>query len=165
MAWVQQLHHRPVVMPGEIPPKVQRKPRGVSDKLMAPHPLFLTLAPRTRLGLQNRTLPLRDQSGEPLLPLFLYEESLVDGSVTKGLFRGPLLLKVRGIDFLSWTPPDTHSQAYRAIFLGRSHASGSSEKTKGGNAKIHGMTSVIPSTICYVAIQVNRCVSPSLTCC
>jgi hypothetical protein len=82
---------------------------------------------------------------------------MVDGSVTKGLFRGPLLLKVSDVDFLlSWTLPDICSQAYRAVFLGRSHASGGAEKTKGGNAKIHGMTSVIPSTICYASIQVNQ---------
>ena len=49
---------------------------------------------RTCLELRNRTLPLKDRSGDPLLPLFLYEESMVDGSVRKGLFCGPLLLKV-----------------------------------------------------------------------
>lgn len=56
--------------------------------------LILISILRTCLELRNRILPLKDRSGEPLLPLFLYEESMVDGSVTKGLFRGPLLLKV-----------------------------------------------------------------------
>ena len=79
---------------------------------------------------------------------------MVDGSVTKGLLRGPLLLKV-SIASLSQTFSHTCMQAYRSIFLGRSHASGGLVKTKSGNAKIHGMTSVIPSTICYAAIQVN----------
>ena len=110
---------------------------------------------RTCLGLRNRVLPLKDRSGEPLFPVFLYEESMVDGSVTKGLFHGPLLLKVSvRTTSPSQMSPDEHPQAYRTIFLGRSHASGSSGKTKSGNAKIHGMASVIPSTICYAAIQV-----------
>lgn len=93
----------------------------------------------------------------PLLPLFLYEESMIDGSITKGLFRGPLLLKVGATLPTSKVPPDRHSQGYRALFLGRTHAFGVAAKTKSGNAKIHGMTSVIPSTICYTAIQVNEC--------
>jgi len=82
---------------------------------------------------------------------------MIDSSVMNGLFRGPLLLKVSvQAILLSRRRPDKHSQAYRSVFLGRSHASGSSAKTKSGNAKIHGMTSVIPSTICYIAIQVNQ---------
>jgi hypothetical protein len=92
---------------------------------------------------------------------------MIDSSVTKGLFRGPLLLKVSAqTTFPSQAFPNRCSQAYRTIFLGRSHAYGSSGKTKSGNAKIHGMTSVIPSTICYAAIQVNgRAALLSSVCC
>ena len=77
-------------------------------------------------------------------------------SLTKGLFRGPLLLKVRITSLRLEDAPDQRSQAYWALFLGRTHAFGVAAKTKSGNAKIHGMTSVIPSTICYAAIQVNQ---------
>lgn len=83
-------------------------------------------------------------------------------SLTKGLFRGPLLLKVSITSLLLEDAPDQRSQAYRALFLGRTHAFGVAAKTKSGNAKIHGMTLVIPSTICYAAIQVNQRVVCSL---
>ena len=49
-------------------------------------------------------------------------------------------------------------QAYRSIFLGQSHADGVTTRTKGGNARIYGMVSVKPSTICYAVIQVIECI-------
>jgi len=40
----------------------------------------------------ERELPLIDSSGDPKLPAFLYDQDLADGSMTQGLFHGPLLL-------------------------------------------------------------------------
>jgi len=37
---------------------------------------------------------MKDIDRQPFFPVFLYDEQMIDGSVTKGLFRGPLLLKV-----------------------------------------------------------------------
>jgi hypothetical protein len=36
---------------------------------------------------------MRDREGQPFFPVFIYDEKMMDGSLTKGLFRGPLLLK------------------------------------------------------------------------
>ena len=55
------------------------------------------------------------------------------------------------------TNANRHSQAYRYIFLGRSRVDGAGANTKRGNAQIHGMISVKPSSICYAAIQVTEC--------
>lgn len=82
----------------------------------------------------------------------------MDGMATKGLFHGPLLVKVQSL-----LPPrlvtDGHSQAYQYIFLGpsQSHTVSVKASKKKGNAAIHGMHTVKPSTICYAAIQVVRC--------
>ena len=46
------------------------------------------------MKLLGRELPLIDNSGDPKLPTFLYDLDLADGSMTQGLFRGPLLLAV-----------------------------------------------------------------------
>jgi hypothetical protein len=39
-------------------------------------------------------LALIDSDNCPKLPAFLYDPNLMDDSMTKGLFRGPLLLAV-----------------------------------------------------------------------
>jgi len=36
---------------------------------------------------------MTDRENQPFFPTFLYDEKMMDGSLTKGLFRGPLLLK------------------------------------------------------------------------
>ena len=36
---------------------------------------------------------MKDQDGQPFFPVFVYDEKMIDGSLTKGLLRGPLLLK------------------------------------------------------------------------
>lgn len=46
-------------------------------------------------------------------------------------------------------------QVYTHIFVSPSAATGAKASLKQGNAKIHGMQKVIPSTICYAAIQVR----------
>lgn len=45
-------------------------------------------------SLKAGTLPMRDREGYPFFPVFVYDEKMMDGSITKGLLRGPLLLKV-----------------------------------------------------------------------
>jgi hypothetical protein len=50
---------------------------------------------RTRQNIVERKLRLVDSEGDPKFPVFLYDEELMDGSITKGLFRGPVLLTVR----------------------------------------------------------------------
>jgi hypothetical protein len=47
----------------------------------------------TQASLKAGTLPLKDREHQPFFPVFLYNEQMMDGSLTKGLFRGPLLLK------------------------------------------------------------------------
>ena len=42
----------------------------------------------------ERELLLIDNDGDPMFPLFLYDQDLMDGSATRGLLRGPLLLAV-----------------------------------------------------------------------
>ena len=36
---------------------------------------------------------MKDRDGQPFFPAFVYDEKMMDGSLTKGLFRGPLLMK------------------------------------------------------------------------
>ncbi|KAF9778072.1 hypothetical protein BJ322DRAFT_1114612 [Thelephora terrestris] len=90
----------------------------------------------TRAKLRDGSLKLVDSKGDPKLPAFLYDKDLMDGSITQGLFRGPLLLAV-----------------YTHIFISPSAATGAKMSLKRGNARIHGMEKVIPSTICYAAVQ------------
>jgi len=117
---------------------------------------ILTTEHRTRRELKHRRLRLIDREGSPFFPIFLYDEEMMDGTTTKGLFRGPLLVKA------GFAPPlkaiaDRFSQAYRSIFLGpsESYKVGTKRGKKRGNAAIHGMRAVKPSTICYVVVQVT----------
>ena len=98
---------------------------------------------------------MKDREGQPLFPVFTYDERMMDGSLTKGLFRGPLLLKA-SLPTSPIVTTNAHSQAYRYIFLGRTRAHGVTAKTKGGNAAIHGMMSVNPPSVCYTVIQVTE---------
>ena len=36
---------------------------------------------------------MKDRENQPFFPAFLYNEQMMDGSLTMGLFRGPLLLR------------------------------------------------------------------------
>jgi len=45
-------------------------------------------------------------------------------------------------------------QVYIRIFISPSAVTGAKDSIRRGNAKIHGMEKVLPSTICYAAIQV-----------
>jgi hypothetical protein len=55
-------------------------------------------------------------------------------------------------------------QVYLYVFIFPSAARGGKLSSKRGNAKIHGMTEVIPSTICYATIQVCQLLSPCPHC-
>ena len=106
--------------------------------------------------LNHCRLPLIDRESYPFFPVFLYDEDAMDGTATKGLFRGPLLVKVSFASPLG-ASVDEHLKAYRYIFLGpsQSHAVSSRGSKKKGNAEIHGMHAVKASTICYTVIQVS----------
>ena len=112
------------------------------------------------MKLRQGELPLIDNTGDPKFPAFLYDEDAMDSSLTQGLFRGPLLLAV--------SPNHVHTkqegrrltisiQVYRRIFISPTAATGGKASSKRGNAKIHGMEEVLPSTICYTAIHVRVC--------
>ncbi|KAF9789208.1 hypothetical protein BJ322DRAFT_1105075 [Thelephora terrestris] len=90
-----------------------------------------------RAKLRDGKLSILDIKGDPKFPTFLYDDETTDGgSLADGLFCGPILLAV-----------------YTHIFILPSAATGAKASLKRGNAKIHGMEKVVPSTICYAAIQ------------
>ena len=62
----------------------------VFDFFGVSHSIFVS----TRRKLRQQELPLNDNAGDPKFPAFLYDESATDGSLSAGLFRGPLLLAV-----------------------------------------------------------------------
>ena len=99
--------------------------------------------------------PNEGQGNQPFFPVFLYNERMIDGSLTKGLFCGPLLLKVRCSPFSTMTI-NRCLQAFRYIFLGQGHVHRVTAKTKHRNASIHRMVSAKPSMICYTIIQVTE---------
>lgn len=71
---------------------------------------------RVQRDLGNRVLLLKDKEGYPFLPLFLYEETVMGQSITKGLFRGPLLLKVGYLPSPK-TASDIHRRHIGTFFL------------------------------------------------
>lgn len=54
----------------------------------------------------ERELSLIDRDGDPKFPYFLYDPDLMDGSVTEGLLRGPLLLAVSTSPLTDRSPTD-----------------------------------------------------------
>lgn len=60
---------------------------------------------RIRQKLVQGELPLNDNAGDPKLPAFLYDEDEADGSLTKGLFHGPLLVAVSPVSVFGRAPP------------------------------------------------------------
>ena len=53
----------------------------------------MTTLPSTRESIKGATLPMKDRENQPFFPAFLYDKRMMDGTLTTGLFRGPLLLK------------------------------------------------------------------------
>jgi hypothetical protein len=112
--------------------------------------------------LRDGKLALLDNPQDPKIPTFVYDEGLKDGSISGGLLRGPLLVAVSLPHCLAEEGHhlNINAQIYTHIFISPSAAAGAKASLKRGNAKIHGMHKVIPSTICYAAIQVRRFESP-----
>ncbi|KAI0070351.1 hypothetical protein K474DRAFT_1608865, partial [Panus rudis PR-1116 ss-1] len=78
-------------------------------------------------------------------PSFLYAGEYNEHAPWDGMLRGKLLV-----------------HGFRHIFLSPSSATGdcnSGKGSKSGNAAIHGMTSVTPASIAYVAAQVHFALS------
>ncbi|KAG8917209.1 hypothetical protein FRC01_002600, partial [Tulasnella sp. 417] len=104
-----------------------------------------------RLDWTDRTVrqQLKDEVTRPKVkeyPKFLYAENTIqEGDVFEGLFRGPLLMK-----------------AAKHIFIGPSSADSqdtSSRSTRQGNAALNGMTKVSRETIAYIATMVRFALS------
>ncbi|TFK46793.1 hypothetical protein OE88DRAFT_1600122, partial [Heliocybe sulcata] len=74
-------------------------------------------------------------------PQFLYEGTYNDDAPWVGLLRGPLLIK-----------------GYKHIFISPSSADasdGDTQTRRSGNAQLHGMMTVTPASLAYVAVQVR----------
>jgi hypothetical protein len=71
----------------------KRDPEGYAGCLICRIHILITKY-RTRQDLKRRRLRLIDRESYPFFPIFLYDEDVMDGTATKGLFRGPLLVKV-----------------------------------------------------------------------
>jgi hypothetical protein len=90
-------------------------------------------------------------------PIFLYAGSDYDPEDPwKGLFRGTLLVSVSPfyIPFRS-LPTFLCIKAYKHVFTSPSSVEKGPRATRSGNARIHGMTSVTPASIAYIATQVS----------
>lgn len=53
----------------------------------------LTVEFSTQESFKAKLLPMKDRENQPFFPVFVYDEQMIDGSLTGGLLRGPLLLK------------------------------------------------------------------------
>lgn len=84
----------------------KRDPEGYAGHLDR-HIHTLITKHRTRQDLKHRRLPLIDRERYPFFPIFLYDEDMMDGTATRGLFRGPLLVKVRSASTLQATTDRT----------------------------------------------------------
>jgi hypothetical protein len=116
----------------------------------------LKLLVRIRRDLESgKVIPSGD-----LWPRFLYQGYKYNSNDPwDGLLRSSLLVKVSRTP--SSTDKKSHSrsahQAYKHVFTSPSSAYGDGDKaTRSSNARIHGMTSVTPASLAYIATQVSR---------
>ena len=65
----------------------------------------------------------------------------------------PAACECKGI-FAIMTPTNTLIQAYKHVFTSPSSVDKEAKATRSGNARLHGMTSVTPPSIAYIATQV-----------
>jgi hypothetical protein len=111
------------------------------------------------------------QSGEMLIPgdqwpVFLYAGYHFDPEDPwRGLLRSSILLSVRfqlltRVIRLTDTLPSC--EAYKHVFTSPSSVDKVVKATRSCNARIHGMSSVTPASIAYIATQVRHCLS---SCC
>ena len=82
-----------LLCPAKYIEQFKRDPEGYVGHL-AVHFWILTTECRTRQDLKRRHLQLIDRESYPFFPIFLYDEDMMDETATKGLFHGPLLVKV-----------------------------------------------------------------------
>jgi hypothetical protein len=104
------------------------------------------------------------QSGEMLIPgnqwpVFLYASYRFDAEDPwSGLLRSSILVAVRFL-VLIWvirlTDTLPSSEAYKHVFTSPSLVDKVVKATRSCNARIHGMTSVTPASIAYIATQVR----------
>jgi hypothetical protein len=71
-----------------------------------------------------------------------------------GLLRSQLLVSVSYAE-LGWNTYLLENQAYKHIFTSPSSVEKEPKVTRSGNACIHGMTNVTPTSVAYVATQVG----------
>lgn len=139
-----------LLCPAKYIEQFKRDPEGYVGRLVR-YIHILTTKRRTRQDLKHRRLRLIDRESYPFFPIFLYDEDMTDGTATKGLFHGPLLVKVCGSLPLKLVA-DEHSQAYRYIFLGPSQnhaigAKGSKKKGKRCNPR-HAHGQAVKNLLC-----------------
>jgi hypothetical protein len=94
-------------------------------------------------------------------PVFLYTGALYNAADPwKGLLRSQILISVRcSLPSTAHLSHLTASQAYKHVFTSPSSVESEVKATRSGNARIHGMTRVTPSSIAYIATQVRYCLS------
>ena len=79
-----------LLCPAKYIERFKGDPKGYAQCLS--YRIFVLIVERrTWQNLKHRRLQLIDWEGSPFFPIFLYDEEMMDGTTTKGLFRGPLL--------------------------------------------------------------------------
>jgi len=82
-----------LLCPAKYIERFKRDPEGYTGHLVVCTWILITEC-RIRQDLKRRRLRLIDRESYPFFPIFLYDEDMMDETATKGLFRGPLLVKV-----------------------------------------------------------------------
>ena len=104
---------------------------------------------RTKAKLEGGELEI---SGDQWL-IFLYEDYHCNiSNPWNGIFHSKLLVNVSIICFV--TPANHQFQVYKHVFTSPSSAEKEIKVTQSGNTHLHGMTSVTPTSITYIATQV-----------
>ncbi|KAF6740839.1 hypothetical protein DFP72DRAFT_1033867 [Ephemerocybe angulata] len=103
--------------------------------------------PEVKQQLKNREVAIPGNHW----PLFVYQNEIYPDSDAKswdGLFRSKILVN-----------------AYKHVFTSPSSVEEDPKATRSGNARIHGMTSVTPASIAYIATQVRFALSSASVFC
>ncbi|KAH9930787.1 hypothetical protein B0H21DRAFT_699948 [Amylocystis lapponica] len=133
-------------MGGQLNPAIKRNKKAergfqhdVTGALLCPVELNNDELSATIVGLRIGELTVAADSW----PRFMYCDNAYDPeNPWKGLLRGKLLVT-----------------AFKHIFTSPTSVDDGSRATRAGNARIHGMTSVTPGSIAYVATQVHFALS------
>jgi hypothetical protein len=90
-------------------------------------------------------------------PILVYRDCKYDPeNPWDGLFRSILLVSVNGFILTYCWDSYQCRQAYKHVFTSPSSVDKEPKATRSGNARIHGMSSVTPASIAYVATQVGH---------